>query len=140
MKSISFSFALLTSTLAVSAAEGADPRLVGVWSTLTYVIEGKEHPMDGIFIFTEKHFAANAYFRISGGDMDDANANAGTYATEGNKLVFQQQVQIHIRPGDAGEPLFYGKGVEEAATYLIEGNHLTITFPSGNLYRCEKIE
>jgi hypothetical protein len=95
--------------------------------------------MDGIFIFTERHFSANAFFRISGGRQDDLNANAGTYHTEGDRLVFMQQIQAHIRPGDPKEPIFYGKGVEEAATYRIEGDRLAILFPSGNRYLCERV-
>lgn len=133
---------LLLVTLAVSAVPttAADPRLFGVWKTLTYVVEGKDHPMDGLFIFTERHFSANAFFRISGGNLDDLNANAGTYRTEGDRLIFMQQVQAHIRPGDVREPIFYGKGVEEAATYQIEGDKLVISFPSKNRYVCERVK
>ena len=94
--------------------------------------------MDGLFIFTDKHFSANAFFRISGGKLDDMNANAGTYRTEGDKLIFMQQVQAHIRPGDETEPVFYGKNVEEVSEYRIEGDKLIITFPSGNLYISER--
>ena len=135
---------ILISLLVVAAlsaeAQAADPRLRGVWSTRAYVIDGKEHPMDGLFIFTDRHFSANAFFRVSGGERDDANANAGTYRTDGNKLIFMQQVQIHIRPGDQTEPLLYGKGVEEAATYEIQGSRLVITFPSTNRYVCERVQ
>ena len=130
----------ITLALAPAAAEPADPRLFGVWSALTYVVEGKENPMDGLFLFTERHFSSNAFFRISGGKLDDLNANGGTYRTEGDRLVFMQQVQAHIRPGDAKEPIFYGRGVEEAATYTIEGDRLTIIFPSKNRYICQRVQ
>ena len=124
------------------AAEAPDPRLLGVWKTLTYVVEGVEHPLDGLFLFTERHFSANVFFRLSGGEKDDSNANAGTYRVEGDTLTFEQQVQIHIRPGDEQEPIFYGKDVDEAAKYRIEddGNRLLVLFPSGNRYICERIE
>lgn len=136
-----FIFLSLAMILApLSRGEAADPRLQGVWSAETYVIEGKEHPMEGIFIFTDRHFSANTFFQVSGGEMEDANANAGTYHTEGDRLVFMQQVQIHIRPGDAKEPLFYGKGVEEATTYAVEGDRLVITFPSSNRYVCQRLQ
>jgi hypothetical protein len=68
------------------------------------------------------------------------NANAGTYRTKGNKLIFMQQVQAHIRPGDEKEPIFYGKGVEEAARYAVEDKKLIITFPSGNRYISERLD
>lgn len=133
---------LLLSMLAlgVSQAETADRRLIGVWSTVTYRIQGKDYPMDGLFIFTERHFAASAFFKVSGGALDDLNANAGTYRTEGDQLIFLQQVQAHIRPGDPREPIFYGKGVEEAAIYRLEGKRLIITFPSQNRYVLERID
>jgi hypothetical protein len=122
------------------SSEAADPRLFGVWATRSYVIEGKDHAMDGLFIFTQRHFSANAFFQVSGGKLDDLNANAGTYSTEGEKLIFMQQVQAHIRPGDPKEPIFYGKGVEEVATYKIEGDKLLIIFPSQNRYVCERLK
>jgi hypothetical protein len=134
----SFSVALIL--VPFDWSDAADSRLVGIWSTETYVIDGKEHPMEGIFIFTDRHFSANTFFRVSGGEMEDANANAGTYRTEGDRLVLMQDVQIHIRPGDPKEPIFYGKQVEEAATYAIEGDRLEITFPSTNRYLCRRIQ
>ena len=99
-------FVLFSQTL-----EASENELVGVWDTHTYVVEGKNHALDGIIIFTENYFAGTAYSSFSGGEMDDSNANAGTYTIDGNKVTFQQQVQIHIRPGDKKEPIFYGKDV-----------------------------
>ncbi len=121
------------------AAEANDARLRGVWKTLVYVVGGEEHPMNGLFIFTARHFAANAFFRMSGGAQDDSNANAGTYRTEGDRIVFTQQVQIHVRPGDEEQPIVYGKDVVEEARYEIEGDRLTVFFPSGNKYLCQRI-
>ena len=126
--------------LAATVAGASDPRLVGVWNVLTYELEGKDVAMDGLFIFTDKHFSANTFFRVSGGELDDMNANAGTYKTDGDNLIFMQQVQAHIRPGDKEEPIFYGKGVEEAARYTIEGGKLIIIFPSGNRYISERLD
>jgi hypothetical protein len=126
--------------LPATVAGASDPSLVGVWNVVTYELEGKDVPMDGLFIFTEKHFSANAFFHVSGGELDDMNANAGTYRTEGDKLIFMQQVQAHIRPGDEKEPISYGKGVEEAARYAVEDRKLIITFPSGNRYISERLD
>ena len=120
--------------------EASENRLVGAWDTHSYVIEGKNHPLDGIIVFTENYFAGTAYSSFSGGEMDDSNANAGTYTIEGNNVTFQQQVQIHIRPGDEKEPIFYGKDVPEAATFEIDGDNLTIYFPSGTKYLAKRLE
>jgi hypothetical protein len=130
---------LVAVVVVASPLNAADSRLVGVWDTEVYKVAGKDYPMDGIFIFTETYFSANAFFRVSGGKQDDLNANAGTYHTDGNRLVFMQQVQAHVRPGDEKEPIFYGRGVEEAATYAIEGDQLIITFPSSNQYVCKRV-
>jgi hypothetical protein len=131
---------MLLLMLTATIAGASDSRLVGVWNVVTYELEGKDVPMDGLFIFTDKHFSANTFFRVSGGELDDMNANAGTYRTEGDKLIFMQQVQAHIRPGDEKEPIFYGKGVEEAARYAVEDGKLIITFPSGNRYISERLD
>ena len=120
--------------------EASENKLVGVWDTHTYVVEGKNHALDGIIIFTENYFAGTAYSSFSGGEMDDSNANAGTYTIDGNKVTFQQQVQIHIRPGDKKEPIFYGKDVPEEATFEIDGDNLTIYFPSGSKYLAKRLE
>ena len=120
--------------------EASDPELIGVWDTHTYVVQGKEHSLNGLIIFTEKYFAGTGFSNFTGGELDDSNANAGTYTTDGNKVTFQQQVQIHIRPGDEKEPIFYGKDVPEEATYEIEGDTLTLNFPSGNKYLCKRLE
>ena len=122
------------------ALEASENKLVGAWDTHSYVIDGKSHALDGIIIFTENYFAGTAYSSFSGGEMDDSNANAGTYTIEGNNVTFQQQVQIHIRPGDEKEPIFYGKDVPEAATFEIDGDDLTIYFPSGTKYLAKRLE
>ncbi len=139
MKRICFGF-LFSLFLISSPGSASDPQLVGVWKTLKYQIQGEDYPLDGLFIFTGRHFSANVFFRLSGGELDDMNANAGTYRTSGEKMVFMQQIQSHIRPGDEKEPIFYGKGVEEVASYRVEKDRLLIIFPSGNRYVCERIE
>ena len=120
--------------------EASENELVGVWNTHTYVVEGKSYALDGIIIFTKNYFAGTAYSSFSGGEMDDSNANAGTYTIDGNKVTFQQQVQIHIRPGDEKEPIFYGKDVPEEATFEVDGDNLTIYFPSGTKYLAKRLE
>ncbi len=120
--------------------EASGNKLVGAWDTHTYVIEGESHSLDGIIIFTENYFAGTAYSSFSGGEMDDSNANAGTYTIDGNNVTFQQQVQIHIRPGDEKEPIFYGKDVPEEATFEVDGDNLTIYFPSGTKYMAKRLE
>jgi hypothetical protein len=111
-----------------------DRRLVGAWKAVTYVIDGKPHPMQGLFIFTAQHYSANVRFKLSESPMDDANGNAGPYAADGKRVVFTQWVQIHVRPGSTKDSILSRAGPDEATDYRIEGNRLILTFPSKNQY------
>ncbi len=119
-------------------ADGQD--LVGVWKPLNYHIAGKDHPMEGLFIFTENHFATNVRYQQTSMELDDSNANAGTYRTEGNKLLLTSDLAAHIRPGKKEEPIHYNRGGVDASTYEIKGDKLIITFPSKNRYEAERVK
>ena len=122
-----------------SLALADDARLVGTWKAVTYVVNGQQYPMQGLFIFTKHHYSANVRFRMSGtGPIDDANGNAGPYSADGRRVVFTQWVQIHVRPGDAKEPVLARSGPDEATDYRIVGKQLILTFPSRNQYILEK--
>jgi hypothetical protein len=118
----------------------ADERLVGVWKAVTYVIDGKPLPMDGLFILTPKYYSANVRFKLSPGTNDDSNGNTGPWVADGKRVVFTQWVQIHVRPGSASEPILSRKGPDEAAEYQIDGKRLTLTFPSKNRYVLERLQ
>ena len=130
--------ALLVLTCAASAA-AEDRRLVGQWKAVTYQIDGVDHPMEGLFIFTPRFYSANVRFKLSAGPIDDANGNAGPYVADGRQIVFTQWVQIHIRPGDKTEPILARKGPDEATAYAIDGRRLILTFPSKNKYILERL-
>jgi hypothetical protein len=122
-----------------SVALAGDARLVGTWKAVTYVVNGQPHPMQGLFIFTKRHYSANVRFRMSStGPIDDANGNAGPYSANGKRVVFTQWVQIHVRPGDAKEPVLARSGPDEATNYRIEGKRLILIFPSRNQYILER--
>jgi len=126
--------------VAVAGGAAADPRLVGAWTPTVYHIQGKDHPMEGLFIFTESHFSTNVRFQQSSGALDDSNANAGTYRVEGDKLILTSQLAAHIRPGNSKEPIHYNRGGVESATFRIEGDRLIITFPSKNRYEAQRVK
>ena len=131
---------LLLAMASAGNAVADDHELVGVWKPLNYHIAGKDHPMDGLFIFTEKHFATNVRYQQTSPELDDSNANAGTYRTEGNKLILTSDLAAHIRPGKSEEPIHYNSGGVEAATYEIKGDKLIITFPSKNRYEAVRVK
>jgi len=125
---------------AAPRARGEDRRLVGSWKAIQYVINGQPHPMQGLFIFTARHYSANVRFRLAeGGAIDDANGNAGPYTADRKRIVFGQWVQIHVRPHDEKEPVLSRAGPDEATDYRIEGKRLILTFPSKNQYVLERL-
>ncbi len=137
MKRVPLILLLLITTAALAGAE--DRRLVGTWKAVTYIIDGKPQPMQGLFIFTRHHYSANVRFKLASGPIDDANGNAGPYAADGKRVVFTQWVQIHVRPGNSTEPILSRKGPDEASDYRIEGKRLVLTFPSKNEYILERL-
>jgi hypothetical protein len=116
-----------------------DRALVGAWKAVTYEVNGVEHPMQGLFIFTRSYYSANVRFRLGDGPMDDANGNAGPYSRVGNRLVFKQWVQVHVRPGDSKQPILSREGPDEASDYQFDGGRLILIFPSKNRYILERI-
>jgi len=130
---------LLILVAVASPAAGEDRRLVGTWKAVSYVINGEPHPMQGLFIFSKRHYSANIRFRLGDqGAIDNSNGNAGPYAADGKRIVFSQWVQIHVRPHDK-EPILSRAGPDEATDYRIEGKRLVLTFPSKNQYILERL-
>ena len=101
-------------SIGLPAAAVETPPLTGVWKAVTYVVDGKSYPLNGLFIFTAHHYSANVRFKMSTGPNDDANGNAGPYTVSGGRVVFSQWVQIHVRPGNAKEPVLSRGGPDEA--------------------------
>ena len=122
-----------------TSATAEDRRLVGEWKAVTYQIDGVDHPMEGMFIFTPRYYSANVRFSLSGGPIDDANGNTGPYTADGREIVFVQWVQVHLRPGDPKEPILSRKGPDEPTAYAIDGTRLILTFPSKNRYILERL-
>ena len=129
---------LLVVAFAAPAAAD-DRRLVGEWKAVSYQVAGVDHPMEGLFIFTPRFYSANVRFNLSGNPIDDANGNAGPYVADGRQIVFTQWVQVHVRPGDAKEPILSRRGPDEATAYAIDGKRLILTFPSKNRYILERL-
>jgi hypothetical protein len=126
--------------LCVAASPVAQDRvLVGSWKAVTYEINGVAYPMRGLFIFTKNYYSANIRFKMGNGPVDNANGNAGPYTRDGSRIVFMQWVQIHVRPDDKNEPVVSREGPDEAADYRVEGDRLTLIFPSGNRYILERV-
>lgn len=138
MKKLTIFLAIFISVSLLSAF-GNDGRLLGPWKAVTSHIARADIPMEGLMIFTQKHFSSNVLLKLTKGPMDDANINAGLYETKEGKIIFKQWIQIHLRPGDSKEPIQLPNQLIEEASYKLEGNHLVITFPSKNHFILERI-
>jgi hypothetical protein len=112
--------------------------LVGAWKAVAYEIAGVSHPMHGLFLFTPHFYSANVRFRLAEGPLDDANGNAGPYQIHGDEIVFEQWVQVHVRPEDKKQPVLSHEGTPEHSKFHIDGKQLSINFPSGNRYLLER--
>lgn len=133
--------ALLALLLAAVPTGAETDRLVGPWKAVTYVMEGKDHPVEGLFIFTPRYYSANIRFTAQRGAVDAANGNAGPYTADRNQIVFTQWVQIHVRPeAPEHERILSRRGPDEVTKYSFEENRLILTFPSGNRYVLERIQ
>jgi hypothetical protein len=116
-----------------------DRALVGAWKAVTYEVNGVQHPMQGLFIFTKSYYSANVRFKLGNSPMDDANGNAGPYTRVGNRIVFKQWVQVHVRPGDSNQPILSREGPDESSDYQFDGDRLILVFPSKNRYILERM-
>jgi hypothetical protein len=125
--------------LVAASPVAQDHVLVGTWKAVTYEINGTEHPMRGLFIFTKNYYSANIRFKLGNGPVDDANGNAGPYTGDGSRIVFKQWVQIHVRPDDKTEPIVSREGPDEATDYRFAGDSLILVFPSKNRFILERI-
>jgi len=121
------------------SAEAQKPGVEGVWKAVTYDISGVAHPMSGLFIFSRHYYSANIRFQLAPGPNDDSNGNAGPYKTIGTEIVFDQWVQVHVRPEDAKQPILSHAGEPEHSKFSINGNTLILSFPSGNRFVLERL-
>ena len=101
---------------------------------------GAEHRVEGRIFFTESDWQVVFFVVDEEGDIKRGSAEGGTYTLEGDALTFR-----HLHNFSTGEPM---EGLEEAplrmvyrdledapegpASAYVEGDCLTLAFPSGN--------
>lgn len=115
-------------------------KLVGAWAPEAYVLaDGTHHQVEGRIFFTDVDWTV-LFFVTEDGAPRRGSAEGGTYVAAGPDLVFTHL--YHLSVGEAMEglpesPLRMdlrppGEGAEEPSTFTIEGNRMTLFFPSGN--------
>ena len=116
----------------------ADQRLYGVWRISTYIIQGVSHTARGLVDITPKYFLADAVFDFDDDAHLSANANSGPYQVKNGKIILQQEMQLHWRPGQRENENFLHQNVQETFAYRFENGTLLFLFPSGNRYVLER--
>ena len=127
--------------LAPSSVMAQDADVQGAWRADTYVMaNGAEHRAEGRIFFTESDWQVLFFTLDEEGVVTRASAEGGTYTLEGDALTF---VHLHnLSVGDAidgreAAPLrktYYSpeEAPVEPTTAIVEGDRLTLAFPSGN--------
>lgn len=132
--------ALAAPTLA-SAQTPNDTALLGAWSVERYFqADGSVFTVNGRIFFTERDWTVLFFVLDADGEPESGSGEGGTYALQRNDLVFTHHFNLsgeRAREGGAGEaPRIVSRttaaGVEEVCTIELDGNDLTIFFPSGN--------
>ncbi len=101
----------------------------GVWQTETYVVGGNGIPVDGVLFLTAGRWAT-LYF-VPGENGPWGSAEAGRYRFDGQRLTLLHRL---VFQGGGGRPLQIDQHAEreEECGVGLEGDRLTISFPSGN--------
>ena len=114
--------------------------IVGAWEPTAYVLEsGTSHAVDGRIFFTDIDWTV--LFFVSDGDgLKRGSAEGGTYTTDGDELVFAHRFHLSVGEEMEGMPASalrmemrpVGEATLEASTFNVEGDGMTLFFPSGN--------
>lgn len=115
--------------------------LRGAWHTDRYILqEGTEHEVEGLIFFTETDWAVLFFVTGVDGEPRRGSAEGGTYTADGRNLVFRHHYNLSYGDAVSGlaeSPLRMSlAGDDDAAAepceLELEGDRLTLSFPSGN--------
>jgi hypothetical protein len=132
---------LLLAYLPVGVAGQTSDPLQGVWSAEQYLLaDGTDHELRGRIFFAERHWQVLFFVIDDFGEPRRGSGEGGTYERTADGVVFR-----HLFNLSAGEAMF---GLEEAplrmiarspedaplepTRVLVDGDVLTLYFPSGN--------
>ncbi len=124
-----------------AAAQQASPGVRGVWAAQRYTLaDGTTHPVAGRIFFAERDWQVLFFVLDDAGAPRRGSAEGGTYTLEGDRLVFTHLFNLSAGEAMAGLPAadlrMTARDAEGAPTeptrIEIEGDTLTLHFPSGN--------
>jgi hypothetical protein len=132
---------LLAGPVASGEQGTAAPAIRGGWQAESYTLKsGERHIVQGLITFTATDWSVTFFVTPEGQAPQRASAEGGTYTLDGQKLGL-----IHLYnfstgsalPGLPASPLRMtvnerGQAPLEPVTVSVEGDRLTLAFPSGN--------
>ncbi|WP_420632993.1 hypothetical protein [Candidatus Palauibacter sp.] len=116
-----------------------DDALAGAWAAREYVLAtGARHPVRGRIIFTDGEWQV-LFFVMDGEEPKRGSGEGGRYTFDGETLTFEHLHHLSVgrtMEGLPASPLTMtaraGDGPLEPTRVDIEGDALTLRFPSGN--------
>ena len=113
--------------------------LAGAWAANEYVLaSGDRHPVRGRIIFTDGEWQV-LFFVMDGDEPRRGSGEGGRYAFDGETLTFEHLHHLSYGRTMAGLPASPlamtardGEGPLEPTGVEIDGDALTLRFPSGN--------
>ena len=132
----------VASTSVHLSAQSADVK--GAWSAQSYILKsGAEHRVEGRIFFTESDWQVVFFVVDEEGEIKRSSAEGGTYTLEGDALTFWHLHNFSV--GEAMEGLDEAplnmvyrdleNAPEEPSNVYVDGDRLTLAFPSGNRMR-----
>ncbi len=116
--------------------------IMGAWEAQTYLLStGQEHALAGKIFFTDIDWQVVFFVFDSEGKLQRGSAEGGAYATAGERLTFRHRFNLSIGEALPGLPkddlrmVVHETMTTEEARYGIDGDMLTLFFPSGNEMR-----
>ncbi len=127
--------------LACRSSEAQKPALHGAWQPERYLIkDGGELAVTGQIFFAENDWTVLFFVLDDDGEPTRGSGEGGTYTLDGDSLTFTHR--YHLSAGEAADGLTESAlrmeihdaadAATEPCTIDLDGENLTIYFPSGN--------
>ncbi len=118
-----------------------EQNIKGAWSAHTYQMkDGAEHRAEGRIFFTESDWQVLFFVVGEDGEVRRGSAEGGTYTLEGDALLFVHLYNLSKGEAIEGRPeaplqMVYHDledAPREPSNAYVEGDRMTLLFPSGN--------
>jgi hypothetical protein len=132
---------VLACSLAHARQAASGPDIRGGWQAETYALKsGERHALKGQIVFTASDWSVTFLITPEGQAPQRASAEGGTYTLEGTNLGLRHLYNFSAGgalPGLPASPLRMtvnepAQALLEPCTVTVEGERLTLAFPSGN--------